>query len=190
MPDLPVLSPARVLPNMPLKPHKLVVTGLSSRASRGWIGCGHRRIAAALGRAGRRVLKREGDGATPIGSWCILYALYRPDRVPRPATRLRLEPIIATAGWCDDPRDRNYNRPVPWPYPASAERLWRDDGLYDIVIVLDHNQRPRVRGLGSAIFVHVARPGLAPTEGCIAISRDELLRLLARVRAGDAVMVR
>ena len=81
-------------------------------------------------------------------------------------------------GWCDAPADRNYNRPVRHPYPASAERLWRADGLYDVVVVLGYNDRPRVRGRGSAIFMHVARPGYAPTEGCIALARPHLLRVL------------
>jgi L,D-peptidoglycan transpeptidase YkuD (ErfK/YbiS/YcfS/YnhG family) len=85
-------------------------------------------------------------------------------------------------GWCDASADRNYNRPVRHPYPASAERLWRADGLYDIVVVLDCNDRPRVRGRGSAIFMHVAKPGYAPTEGCIALAQAHLLRLLVRLR--------
>ncbi len=81
-------------------------------------------------------------------------------------------------GWCDDPRDRNYNRYVRHPYPASAERMWREDNLYDVVVVLSHNDRPRVRGRGSAVFMHVARTGMTPTEGCVALRLPHLLRLL------------
>jgi L,D-peptidoglycan transpeptidase YkuD (ErfK/YbiS/YcfS/YnhG family) len=92
-------------------------------------------------------------------------------------------------GWCDASADRNYNRPVRLPYPASAERLWREDGLYDLVVVLDYNDRPRSRGRGSAIFMHVARPGYAPTEGCIALARGHLLRLLERLHARTAIGV-
>ena len=80
----------------------------------------------------------------------------RPDKPPRPRTGLRVHPIRAADGWCDAPRDRNYNRPVRHPYPASAEHMWRRDGLYDIVVVLGYNDRPRIAGRGSAVFLHVA----------------------------------
>jgi len=113
--------------------------------------------------------------------------LYRPDHVRRPRTALPVRAIRPRDGWCDAPADRNYNRPVSLPYPASAERLWRADALYDVVVVLDCNDRPRVRGRGSAIFMHVAKPGYAPTEGCIALARAHLLRLLERVGPRSAV---
>jgi L,D-peptidoglycan transpeptidase YkuD (ErfK/YbiS/YcfS/YnhG family) len=93
-------------------------------------------------------------------------------------------------GWCDQTGDRNYNRHVTHPYPASAEHMWREDHLYDVVIVLDHNQRPRIQGGGSAIFMHMARPGYRPTAGCIALRRDHLLRLVAHVRRGTRVRIR
>ena len=92
-------------------------------------------------------------------------------------------------GWCDAPEDRNYNRLVRHPYPTSAERLWRSDGLYDVLVVLEHNTCPRVRGGGSAIFLHVAAPGFTPTAGCVAIRRDVLLRLLRSMRPGADLLV-
>lgn len=101
-------------------------------------------------------------------------------------------PVRATKvgdGWCDDPSDRNYNRGVEHPYPASAERMWREDRLYDIAVVLGFNDHPRVRGRGSAIFLHVAGPGLLATEGCVALSRADLVQVLARARRGDAIRV-
>jgi L,D-peptidoglycan transpeptidase YkuD (ErfK/YbiS/YcfS/YnhG family) len=134
---------------------------------------------AALGRRGVRALKREGDGATPRGSWPVIEVHYRPDRLRRPRTALPVVPLRPSSGWCDAPAGRNYNRKVALPYPASHERLWRDDGLYDVIIVLDYNYTQRISGRGSAIFMHVARLGFAPTEGCIALKRDHLLRLLA-----------
>ena len=133
--------------------------------------------------------KREGDGATPVGVWRMREVLYRPDRVQRPRTQLPVKAIRPRDGWCDASTDRNYNRPVSHPYPASAERLLREDGLYDVVVVLDYNDCPRVRGHGSAIFLHVAKPGFAPTEGCIAFTRPHLLRLLARLGLRSAVAV-
>ena len=124
------------------------------------------------------------------GAGPSLRVLFRADRLPRPRTALPVQRIGRADGWCDAPGDRNYNRPVRHPYPASAERLWREDALYDVVVVLGHNQRPRLRGAGSAIFMHVARPGYLPTEGCIALRRDHLLRLLdapaARLGGGGA----
>jgi L,D-peptidoglycan transpeptidase YkuD (ErfK/YbiS/YcfS/YnhG family) len=115
--------------------------------------------------------------------------LWRPDRGPRPACGLPARAIVPTDGWCDAVGDRNYNRPVRHPYPASAERLWRADRLYDVVVVLAHNHVPRVQGLGSAIFMHVARPGYRPTEGCIALSARDLRLLLARIGRGARVAV-
>ena len=156
--------------------------GLSAAATRGVVRLGGLAFPCALGRSGRSVRKREGDGATPVGRWRLLGVLYRSDRGRCPSTRLPVRPIAPDDGWCDAPGDRNYNRPVRHPYPASAERLWREDGLYDIVVVLSHNVRPRVRGAGSAVFMHLARPGYRPTEGCIALKREHLLRLLERCR--------
>jgi L,D-peptidoglycan transpeptidase YkuD (ErfK/YbiS/YcfS/YnhG family) len=142
-----------------------------------------------LGRGGCRARKREGDGATPIGRWLMRKVLYRADRVGRPHTLLPSAPIRSDAGWCDALWDRNYNRPIRHPYPASAEHLWRQDGLYDVLVVLGYNDRPRVRGLGSAIFLHVARNAGAPTEGCIAVARTHLLRLLRRLAPGAHLSV-
>jgi L,D-peptidoglycan transpeptidase YkuD (ErfK/YbiS/YcfS/YnhG family) len=144
----------------------------------GWVDWGDGRVACALGHGGVRTDKREGDGATPVGSFRLRRVLYRPDRVARPTTALDCTPIAAEDGWCDDPADPLYNRPVTLPYPARTERMWRDDGLYDIVVVLAHNDDPPVPGLGSAVFLHVARPGYAPTEGCVALALPDLLRLL------------
>ena len=135
------------------------------------------------------MVSRQGDGATPVGCFRLLQVFYRADRVPRPRTGLPLRPMRRDDGWCDDPADRNYNRPVRHPYPASAEHLWRPDALYDLVIVLDHNDRPRVRGRGSAVFLHVAADGLAPTAGCVALRRRDLQKLLAHVEPGTAIHI-
>jgi L,D-peptidoglycan transpeptidase YkuD (ErfK/YbiS/YcfS/YnhG family) len=165
------------------------VTVLSPGATRGTLTFAGLRFPCALGRAGCRARKREGDGATPIGQWRLRAVLYRPDRMRRPLTSLPTRAIRRHDGWCDASADRNYNRPVRLPYPASAERLWREDALYDVVVVLDYNECPRVHGRGSAIFMHVARPGYAPTEGCIALARAHLLCLLERLPARAAIGV-
>jgi L,D-peptidoglycan transpeptidase YkuD (ErfK/YbiS/YcfS/YnhG family) len=165
------------------------VSSLSAVSTRGIVRLGGLAWPCALGRSGRRTRKREGDGATPVGCWGVARVLYRADRIRRPRTRLPVRPIRPDDGWCDDPADRNYNRPVRHPYPASAERLWRADHLYDVVIVLMHNTRPRVRGSGSAVFMHMARPGYAPTEGCVALCPGHLKQLLQRLGPDAGVCV-
>jgi L,D-peptidoglycan transpeptidase YkuD (ErfK/YbiS/YcfS/YnhG family) len=148
---------------------------------------GVRRV--ALGRGGVAALKREGDGATPLGRFPIRQALYRADRMARPRTAFPLRAIRAGDGWCEDPSDRNYNKLVQLLPNSGADRLTRDDHLYDLILVLGHNDRPRIKGRGSAIFVHLARPGYAPTAGCIALSRHDLLMLLAQVKPGSVIVV-
>lgn len=143
----------------------------------------------ALGRSGISARKREGDGATPLGTWRVERVLYRADRVARPMTGLPVVRIRRDDGWCDEPRDRNYNRAVRLPYPASAECMWREDHLYDLVVVLDHNTRPRVQGGGSAIFIHCAREGFKPTAGCIAFREADLRLMLRHMRRGMRVFV-
>jgi L,D-peptidoglycan transpeptidase YkuD (ErfK/YbiS/YcfS/YnhG family) len=144
---------------------------------------------AAFGRGGIRALKREGDGATPLGRFPVRQVLYRGDRMIRPRTLLPLRAIRPDDGWCEDPADRNYNRLVALSPRSNADRLKREDHLYDLVLVLGYNDRPRVKGRGSAIFVHLARPGLTPTAGCIALSRHDLLMLLAQMRRGSSIWV-
>jgi L,D-peptidoglycan transpeptidase YkuD (ErfK/YbiS/YcfS/YnhG family) len=134
---------------------------------------------AACGRGGVRANKREGDGATPLGVLPLRRVLYRPDRVEPPVCAMPVQPLTPTDGWCDDPAHSDYNLQVRLPLDGSAEVLWRDDALYDIIGVLGWNDRPVQPGLGSAIFLHVARPDFAPTEGCVALSPDDLRRALA-----------
>lgn len=159
-------------------PRKLIVRRLRASATSGLLEFGPYRMRCALGRGGIRAGKREGDGATPRAAMRLLDVYYNPSRGPRPATALNVRAIRIHDGWCDDPRDRNYNRTVRHPYPASAEHLWREDALYDLIVVLDYNIKPRRRGGGSAIFMHVARPGYLPTEGCIALRLADLRKLL------------
>ena len=152
----------------------------------------NRTTRCALGKGGvtPAEAKREGDEASPIGVWTIREILYRPDVYPEgPITALPSRPIAPRDGWCDAPADRAYNRPVTLPYPASAERLWRDDHCYDLVGVLAYNDDPPVPGLGSAIFLHLARDGYPGTEGCVALARDDLEALLATARPGDAIEI-
>lgn len=145
-------------------------------------------VRAALGRAGVRTDKREGDGATPAGLLPLRRVLYRADRGPIPRAAVPREPIADTDGWCDDPAHPDYNRMVRLPHPARCEELWRPDAVYDLIGVLGWNDAPVERGRGSAIFLHVARPGYAPTEGCVALDAADLRRLLAEGITGLSVL--
>jgi L,D-peptidoglycan transpeptidase YkuD (ErfK/YbiS/YcfS/YnhG family) len=167
----------------------IVVRRAPGRPCQARVQLSHGGRPAAIGRGSVRALKREGDGGTPLGRFPFRLALYRADRGPRPSTSLPGRAIRDSDGWCDDPLDRNYNRHITLPSPRSAEGLKRADDLYDLVLVLGHNDRPRVRGKGSAIFMHLARDGYTPTEGCIALSRRDLLAVLAEIRRGSDIVV-
>jgi len=158
----------------------------------GFLDLGGRKVRCALGRSGVKPAadKREGDGASPAGVWPIRRVFYRPDRGPPPATAFELEPISRDDGWCDAPRDPAYNQPVRLPYPASAEHMWLETGVYDIVVVLGHNDDPVVPGMGSCIFLHLSRPDYSPTQGCVAVPRADLEELLSKAMPGDAVEIR
>lgn len=173
-----------------LRERKVIcVTGLSPSASQGFMRFGPLCFRCALGRSGCRYGKREGDGATPAGEWRLRQVFYRPDRVARPQTLLPVAPLRPNMGWCDDPQSQRYNRLVRLPFPAHHERLWRNDRLYDIIVVLGYNDHPRIRGKGSAIFMHIAKPGYRPTEGCIALSEAHLRRVLAHAARFTSVRV-
>ena len=146
-------------------------------------------VPCAVGRSGVAADKREGDGATPAGCFALRRVLYRADRLDAPDTALPGGPIGRDYGWCDDPASGEYNNPVRLPFTASAERLWRDDGIYDVIVVLGHNDSPPQPGKGSAIFLHVARPGYGPTEGCVALALDDLLRLLGDCTENDRLCI-
>jgi L,D-peptidoglycan transpeptidase YkuD (ErfK/YbiS/YcfS/YnhG family) len=138
-------------------------------------------VPVALGRGGIKANKREGDGGTPRGRFVLRRLWWRADRLPRPKTKLPVRRIRPGDGWCEDPQDRRYNRPVEIPQHSTADRLWRADALYDFIIEISHNTRPRIAGAGSAVFIHVARPNFGPTAGCVALEVRALRRLIERL---------
>lgn len=155
---------------------------------RGWLVAGPFRIACALGPAGIVRLKREGDGGTPAGRFKLLWGYFRPDRSRPCAGGVPLRPLREDTAWCEEPASRNYNRPVQ-PGVDATDRMWRQDGLYDLTFVLDQNFRARAKGRGSAIFFHIARENLTPTAGCVAIRAPDMRRLAPRLGRGAVMIV-
>jgi L,D-peptidoglycan transpeptidase YkuD (ErfK/YbiS/YcfS/YnhG family) len=171
-------------------PRDLIVTADAATPQRGTLTVGDRTYPCVLGRSGVRTDKHEGDGATPVGRFPLRRVLYRADRGPAPETSLPVNAIQANDGWCDAPNDPAYNRPVKLPYPASAETMRRDDRLYDVVVVLGHNDDPVRADAGSAIFLHVSPEDGGPTAGCIALALEHLREVLRVIDAQSAVVVK
>ncbi|MDR3462828.1 MAG: L,D-transpeptidase family protein [Beijerinckiaceae bacterium] len=166
----------------------------AGQTRRGHLQAGSITLPCAVGKSGVSHRKREGDKATPAGSFRLLHGYYRRDRGPRPQSAVPLVALRPDLGWCDDPASALYNRPVTLPLRQSHEEMWRQDGLYDLVLVLDYNLDPRRRGKGSAIFLHCARTGgapwdLKPTLGCVALPQPVLRRLLPRLARGTIVRI-
>ncbi len=156
----------------------------ASGATQGRLRFGGRDYACALGRSGILAVKQEGDGGTPVGTFPLRELRYRADRLAKPATVLDAIAAGRDDGWCDAPGDPAYNRLVRLPYAASAETLWREDHLYDLLVAMGYNDAPVVAGAGSAIFFHLAKKKdgiLQPTEGCVALDLADMLDVLARV---------
>lgn len=148
-------------------------------------------VRCAIGKGGMvsATEKAEGDGASPVGLWKMKRVFWRPDRLSRPQTPMTTVPLRSFDGWCDAPDDPLYNKPVHLPYPASCEQLWREDAVYDIIVELDHNSEPVVPGAGSAIFFHLAHDDYRSTQGCIAVSRSNMLNILCRCAPGSILEI-
>jgi len=174
--------------------HKRTLSRITVRrrpgdSARGWLVAGPLALPVALGRGGIKANKREGDGGTPRGMFRTKRLWWRAERHARPATLLPVRHIKPDDGWCEDPIDRHYNRPVKVPAGSKADRLARQDDLYDFIVEIDHNTRPRIAGRGSAVFIHVARPQFKPTAGCVALDIGSLRRLLARLGPRTRIVV-
>lgn len=157
----------------------------------GYLHVGDKKYRCALGRGGviPAHLKTEGDGGTPAGEWPVRRIWYRADRITLPPTALPVLAITPNDGWCDDPASLDYNRPVVLPFSASHEALWREDDVYDIILELGYNDSPVVSGKGSAIFLHIARDGYPPTDGCVAVSLADMLEIIPQLGAGSRAVI-
>ncbi len=167
----------------------MFVTAELNEPTRGRLRCGATLFDCALGRAGIKQDKREGDGATPCGRFPLRRVFYRADRLGRPVTDLPVQAIAESDGWCDAPDDSSYNTLITHPYTAGAEHLWRTDNRYNIVAVPGHNDDPVIPGAGSAIFLHVAADDLRATDGCVALRQEDLLTVLALCSAGSWIQI-
>ena len=161
----------------------------AGNARQGWLVAGPLALPVALGRGGVRANKREGDGGTPRGIFRLKRLWWRADRHPRPPTLLPSRRIRQDDAWCEDPADRHYNQPVRLAPDSNADRLARIDNLYDFIVEIGHNTRPRIKGRGSAVFVHAARERFAPTAGCVALDINALRRLLAHVGPRTKIVI-
>lgn len=147
-------------------------------------------LRCALGAGGIVHRKREGDAGTPAGCLAVLSGFFRPDRTARPRSRLPFVALRRNHGWCDEASSSLYNTLVCLPLRHHHERLWREDRLYDTVIVLNYNMKPRKKGCGSAIFFHLADQSFSATAGCVAISPSDMRRLLPRLARKSVLIVR
>jgi L,D-peptidoglycan transpeptidase YkuD (ErfK/YbiS/YcfS/YnhG family) len=161
----------------------------AGNSRRGLLLAGGLAVPVALGRSGMRANKREGDGGTPRGTFRPLRLWWRADRHARPRTHLPARAIRDVDAWCEDPRDRRYNRAIRLDHSRSGDRLKRDDHLYDFIVEIDHNTKPRVAGRGSAVFLHLARDNFAPTAGCVSMTKPAMLRLLQRLGRRTKIVI-
>jgi L,D-peptidoglycan transpeptidase YkuD (ErfK/YbiS/YcfS/YnhG family) len=167
----------------------LRIHAAAGRRTRGWLMADGYIIPVTLGRGGIVANKREGDGGTPRGTFRPRRLWWRANRHPRPRTFLPFRPIGAEDAWCEDPSHRHYNQPIRLDRGHAGDRLWRDDHLYDFIIELDHNTRPRIAGRGSAVFLHLARKNFSPTAGCVAMTKAAMLRLLSRIGPNTRIVI-
>jgi L,D-peptidoglycan transpeptidase YkuD (ErfK/YbiS/YcfS/YnhG family) len=156
---------------------------------RGWLTAAGLTVPVALGRGGILANKREGDGGTPRGTFRPRRLWWRADRHRRPPTLLPVRPIKPEDAWCEDPDDRQYNRPLRLKADNGGDRLKREDHLYDFIIEIDHNTCPRMAGRGSAVFLHLARDNFGPTAGCVSMTKSAMLRLLRRLSPKTRIII-
>jgi L,D-peptidoglycan transpeptidase YkuD (ErfK/YbiS/YcfS/YnhG family) len=168
---------------------RIRIRGMGGNSRKGWLTAPGLAIPVALGRGGILANKREGDGGTPRGTFRPRKLWWRADRFRRPRTPLVTRAITPTDAWCEDPSDRHYNKPIRVAHNHKGDRLTREDHLYDFIVEIDHNTRPRIAGRGSAVFLHLARDNFGPTAGCVAMTRSAMLHLLRRLGPRTKIVI-
>ena len=143
----------------------------------------------AIGKKGIGSKKKEGDLITPRGKYKVKYILYRKDRIKKIQSEMKIIKIKKNMGWCDDPRSRNYNKLIKLPSIYRHEKLFKKENIYDIILVLNYNMRPIKKNKGSAIFIHVSKKNFKKTEGCVAIQKRDLLKIVKEIKKNTKVMI-
>jgi L,D-peptidoglycan transpeptidase YkuD (ErfK/YbiS/YcfS/YnhG family) len=143
----------------------------------------------ALGKAGIKKKKKEGDDITPEGKFKIIKVYYRPDKIKNFVTSIKKKKIKKNIGWCDDPISDSYNKEIKLPSKFSHEKLYRKDNLYDLILVLNYNINPTIKNKGSAIFIHIAKKNYEPTAGCIALKKEDLIELLKKIKKNTKIKI-
>ncbi len=143
----------------------------------------------AVGKRGIGYKRKEGDLITPKGKYKIKYILFRKDRVKKIQSKIKKIVIRKNMGWCDDPKSKNYNKIIKLPSEYNFEKLYRKENIYDIILVLNYNMNPIVKNKGSAIFIHVAKRNYNKTEGCVAIKKKSLLKIIKELKNNTLVKI-
>lgn len=143
----------------------------------------------ALGKAGIGKKKQEGDNVTPSGTFKIVKIYYRSDRIKKIYSKFKAIEITKNMGWCDDPSSKYYNQLINLPSRYSHEKLFKVKNIYDIIVVLNYNMKPIIKNKGSAIFIHIAKKNYLPTQGCIALKKNDLLKLLSKIRKNIKIKI-
>ena len=138
-------------------------------------------VKCAVGKRGIKIKKREGDLITPKGKYKVMYIFFRKDRISNLKTIIPKLSINKNMGWCNDPKSKKYNKLIKFPYKYSAEKLYRADNIYDLILVLNYNNNPVIKNKGSAIFIHVAKKNYKSTEGCVAVSKKDLKKIVNKI---------
>ena len=147
------------------------------------------KVKCAIGKKGIGSKKKEGDLITPRGKYKVKYVLYRRDRIKKIQSEVRIIKIKKNMGWCDDPRSRNYNKLIKLPSNYKHEKLFKKENIYDIILVLNYNMRPIKKNKGSAIFIHVSKKNFKKTDGCVAIQKRDLLKIVKELKKNTKVMI-
>ena len=147
------------------------------------------KVKCAIGKRGINIKRKEGDLITPKGSFKVKRVFYRKDRIKKLFIKIKKTVIKKNMGWCDDPRSRNYNQLIRYPFSFKSEKLFRSDNIYDIILVLNFNMNPIKKNKGSAIFIHVAKKKYLSTKGCVAISKIELKKLIKLLSYNSKIII-
>ncbi len=147
------------------------------------------RFRCALGKAGIGKKKKEGDNITPKGLYKIVKIYYRKDRIKKISSKFKLIKITKNIGWCDDPNSEKYNKIVNLPTKYSYEKLYRKDNVYDLILVLNYNMSPIIKNKGSAIFIHITKKKYQPTQGCVALKKNNLLKLISKINKNIKIKI-